>query len=164
VEDLQHAQKRGARICAEVVGFGASFDRQRNGDGVARAMRAALREAGVGPVDLDHVNAHGLSSRDDDIWEARGIRQVLGDVSVPVLAIKSYTGNMGAAGGLTELTASLLGLQQGVVPATLNHVHPDPECPVQVLAEERRATRPHVLKVGFTQAGQCAAVVIRKWE
>jgi len=83
--------------------------------------------------------------------------------AVPVFAAKSYLGNIGAGGGTTELMASVLGLQHSTVPATLNFEEPDPECPVAVIAgAPRPMKREHLLKVGFTQLGQCAAVVIRK--
>jgi len=79
--------------------------------------------------------------------------------------VKSYIGNLGAAANSTELAASLLALQHGLVPPTLNFEEPDPACPVRVAAGEARPlTRAHVLKVGFTEMGQCAAVVVRKWE
>src|SRR5437660_2754346 len=96
VEDLEHARKRGARIYAEVVGFGASFDVDRSGRGLARAVRVALQEAGIGPEEVDHVNAHGLGSVDSDAWEARGLAEVFGDCSpaVPVFAAKSAIGNL----------------------------------------------------------------------
>jgi 3-oxoacyl-[acyl-carrier-protein] synthase II len=164
VEDLEHAKRRGARVYAEVIGFGAAFDPGLTGDGLARAARAALAEAGVGPDDVDHVNAHGLASRPSDAWEARNLHAVFGD-RTPALAVKSYLGNLGAAGGTAELAASVLGLHHGVVPATLNYENPDPECPIRVAAgAPRPAARPYVVKVGFTQMGQCAALVLRKWQ
>lgn len=162
VEDAGHAAKRGATVYAEVVGFGAAFDRKLDGGGLARAIGAALREAGIGPDDLDHVNAHGLSTRKADVWEARGIAQALDGRRVPVFAGKGYFGNMGAAGGTTELVASVLGLRHGVMPATLNHEATDPDCPVEVIRENRPVTKPYALKVAFTQMGQCGAVVIKK--
>jgi 3-oxoacyl-[acyl-carrier-protein] synthase II len=165
VEDLEHARRRGARILAEMVGFGAAFDRKQDGAGLARAVQAALNDAGIGPDDLDHVNAHGLGSCADDVWEARGLAQTLDGRRVPVFAAKGYLGNMGAAGGTTELAASILGLEHGVMPPSLNHDLTDPDCPIEVLAgASRPVTRPYVLKVGFTQMGQCGAVVIRKWQ
>jgi 3-oxoacyl-[acyl-carrier-protein] synthase II len=167
LEELEHARRRGARIYAEVVGFGAAFDRQRTGAGLARAMRAALKEAGVGPEDMDHVNAQGFSSVEGDAWEARGIREVFGECrpAVPVLAAKSYFGNLGAGSSSTELAASVLALHHGVLPATLNCEEPDPNCPVTVAAgAPRPVTKPYGLKLAFTEMGQCAAVVIRKWE
>jgi 3-oxoacyl-[acyl-carrier-protein] synthase II len=163
VEELGRARKRGARIYAEVVGFGAAFSPELRGDGLARAARAALADAGIGPGEVDHVNAHGAASRESDAWEARNLQRVFGP-GAPVTAVKSYIGNLGAAGGTVELAASVLGLHHGLVPATLNYDEPDPECPINVAASPRPAERPYVVKVGFTQMGQCAAVVIRKWE
>jgi 3-oxoacyl-[acyl-carrier-protein] synthase II len=164
LEDLEHARKRGAKVYAEVVGFGAAFDRNLNGDGLARAVRAALNDAGIGPEELDHVNAHGLATRTADAWEARGLQEVFGSTGVPpVFAPKSYLGNLGAAGGTTELAASVLGLEHDIVPPTLNYEEPDPACAVPVVAREPRpVTKPYVLKVGFTQMGQSAALVVRK--
>ncbi len=166
LEDLEHAQRRGARIYAEMIGFGAAFDRQRSGAGLARAVRAALKWAGIGPDDLDHVNAHGLSTPEADAWEARGLREILGACArpVPVFAGKSYFGNLGAGSDLTELGASLLAQQHGVLPKTLNYEEPDAACPVPVLTEPVPVRSPYFLKVGFTEMGQCAAVVCRKWE
>src|SRR5262249_19075902 len=156
-EDLEHARQRGARVYAEVVGFGAAFDRKLTGDGLARAVRAALQEAGGGPQDVDHVNAHGLASKEADVWEARGLHAVFGRCAppVPVVAFKSYFGNLGAGAGTVELAASLLALQHGAVPPTLNYEHPDPECPVSVLAGgPRPVAKPYAVKVGMTQMGQ----------
>jgi 3-oxoacyl-[acyl-carrier-protein] synthase II len=167
LEDLAHAQKRGARIYAELVGFGASFDRERSGAGLARAIRAALKDANVTPESIDHVNAHGLGSIQADIWEANGLREVFtsSHSSIPVFAAKSFIGNLGAAGGSVELAAGLLALHEKVVPQTLNFEHPDPACPVNVIAKEARPlTKPYFLKVGFTPMGQCAALVCRKWD
>jgi 3-oxoacyl-[acyl-carrier-protein] synthase II len=166
LEELEHARQRGARIYAEVVGFGAAFDRGQTGDGIARAIRAALKDAGIGPDEVDHVNAHGLATRESDAWEARGLQQVFGNCKepVPVFAPKSYLGNLGAGGGTTELAASLLALQNGLVPPTLNYEQPDPECPVTVLTGAGRpVAKAHAVKVGFTQMGQCAALILRQW-
>jgi 3-oxoacyl-[acyl-carrier-protein] synthase II len=165
LENLEHARRRGARVYGELVGFGAAFDRRQDGDGLARAVRAALKDAGIGPEDIDHVNAHGLATRESDVWEARGLERVFGDRPAEVLAVKGNIGNLGAGGGAVELAASLLALHHGIVPRTLNCEDPDPECPVEVLrAAPRPLSRPFVLKVGFTQMGQCAALVVRRWQ
>jgi 3-oxoacyl-[acyl-carrier-protein] synthase II len=164
VEELEHARRRGAKIYAEIVGFGAAFDPTLSGDGLVRAIRAALHDAGIGPEEVDHVNAHGLATKESDAWEARNIQQVFG-ATVPVFAPKSYIGNLGAGGSTVELAASLLALDEGCVPPTLNYEQPDPDCPVTVLAgQPRPMTRPHVVKVSFTQMGQCAAIVVRRWD
>jgi 3-oxoacyl-[acyl-carrier-protein] synthase II len=166
LEEAEHARRRGAKIYAELVGFGSSFDRERSGKGLARAVRTALARAGVGPQDIDHINAHGLSTVEGDAWEARGLEEVFGacNPAVPVFAPKSYFGNLGAGSGLSELAASLLAVVHGVVPATLNYEEPDPACPVSVLTRPAELRRPYFLKVGFTEMGQCAALVCRKWE
>lgn len=166
IEELEHARRRGAHIFGELVGFGASFDRDRSGAGLARAIRSALQGAGIGPEEVDHINAHGNSTVESDVMEARGLQEVFGNCKAPapVFAAKSYFGNLGAGSALTELSASLLALQNGVVPQTLNFEDPDPACPVEVVAgAPRPVTRPYVVKVSFTDLGQCAAVVIRKW-
>jgi 3-oxoacyl-[acyl-carrier-protein] synthase II len=164
-EDLAHARKRSARIYAEVVGFGASFDRRQDGAGIARSIRTAMAEAGIGPGDLDHVNAHGLSSQHSDVWEARGLRSAFGADLPPVFAAKSYLGNLGAGGGLTEMAASILGFMHGVTPATRNFEETDPACPLPVIAgSPRLVTKPYFIKIGFTQMGQCAALVLKRWD
>jgi 3-oxoacyl-[acyl-carrier-protein] synthase II len=167
VEELEHARRRGAKIYGEIVGFGAAFDPTLKGDGLARAIRAALNDAGIGPEEVDHINAHGLATKDSDAWEARNIRDVFGDGPsvAPVFAPKSYIGNLGAGGSTTELAASLLALEHGHLPPTLNYERPDPDCPVTVLAgQPRPIARPYVVKVSFTQMGQCGALVVRRWE
>jgi 3-oxoacyl-[acyl-carrier-protein] synthase II len=167
MEELEHARRRGARIYAEVIGFGSAFDRQHTGEGLARAIRAALAEAGIGPEEVDHINAHGLATQESDVWEARGLQDVFGSCSppVPVFAAKSYIGNLGAGGSTTELAASLLGMHHGLRLPTLNYEQADPACPVEVVAgAPRPLARAHVLKVSFTQMGQCAAVVLRNWQ
>lgn len=166
LEELEHARRRGARIYAELVGYGSSFDRARSGAGLARAIETAMQHAGIGPDEIDHVNAHGLSTIASDVMEARALEKIFGGgkTSVPVFAAKSYVGNLGAGGSTTELAASLLALEHGVVPATLNYEEPDPACPVNVIASvPRSVNRPYALKLSFTQMGQCAAVVIKKW-
>jgi 3-oxoacyl-[acyl-carrier-protein] synthase II len=163
VEDLEHAERRGARIYAELAGFGSGYDRGRTGAGLARTIRTALAQAGVGPEAIDHVNAHGLSTPASDAWEARALAEVFGQ-GTPVFAPKSYFGSLSSAGSLVELTASLLALRHGTLPATLNYEEPDPDCPVAVAREPRPVQKPYVLKVSLTEYGQCAAAVLKKWE
>ncbi|MCI0683788.1 MAG: beta-ketoacyl-[acyl-carrier-protein] synthase family protein [Gemmataceae bacterium] len=188
VEAEDHARRRGARIYAELAGFGAAFDnsadrslgRWRIGSpaerrrpyprrpghehGLARAIRIALHQAGICPNDLDHVNAYGCSTIPDDIWEAQGLAEALGPRAVPVFAAKSRFGNLGVAGGPVELAASLLAMTHGELPASVNGEHPDPACPVRVATAVQPITRSHFLKVSFTELGQCAALVCRTME
>jgi 3-oxoacyl-[acyl-carrier-protein] synthase II len=164
LEEYEHACRRGARIYGEVVGFGATFDKGRTGHGLARAIERALAEARLGVADLDHINAHGYSAVDLDIWEARGIGEVIGEKcrSIPVFAPKSYFGNLSAGSGTTELAASLLALEHNLLPATLNYEIPDPECALNVSRDLQPVTSPSFLKVGLTELGQCVAIVCKK--
>jgi 3-oxoacyl-[acyl-carrier-protein] synthase II len=164
VEEHEHARRRGARIDAEIAGFGSAFDRGLTGRGMARAIRVALRQAGITPADVDHVNAHGLGSPRLDAAEAAGLADVFGPRGVPVVAVKSSIGNLSAGAGTTELAASILALRHGTLPGTLNFDQPDPACPVDVSKEPRPVRKPYFVKLGFTDMGQCAAVVCRKWE
>ncbi len=162
-EELEHARRRGATIYGEIAGFGASFDRGLTGTGLARAIRIALAQANVSPNDIDHVNAHGLGSIKLDAFEARGVNEVFG-TSIPVWSIKPNIGHLSAGSGMTDLAASLLAMRHGVLPPTLNFEMPDPTCPVQVLTKPRPIGKPYFVKNGYTEMGQCGAIVCRKWD
>jgi 3-oxoacyl-[acyl-carrier-protein] synthase II len=163
VEDLEHARRRGADIYAEIVGFGSAFDRGLTGKGLARALRAALAQANIGPGDIDHVNAHGLGSVSLDAFEARALNEVFGS-NTPVWSIKPNIGHLSAGSGAADFAASLLALKHGVLPPTLNYEEPDPACRVHVLTKSRPIAKPYFVKVGYTDMGQCGAVVCRKWQ
>lgn len=160
LEELEYARGRGARIYAEVLGHAAGFDQSRDGAGLARVVRQAMERAGVGVAEIDHVNAHAPGTAEDDEWEARG----LASVPVPVVAVKSYFGNLGTGASSAELAASLVGMAEGWRPGTLNHDETDPRCPVNVARELAAVRGPCVLKVSGTEMGQCAAMVLRRWD
>lgn len=164
LESRQHAQARGARILATILGHGRRCepcaDSQRpTGLAVRLAVEAALASGQVEPQEVGHVSAHGLSTREDDALEAQAIRQVLGDV--PVTALKSYLGNSGAGSGATELAISLLGLERNLVPPTLNYEQPDPACPVHVVTQLQPARSPVVLALNHKLTGQAVALLVR---
>ena len=166
LEDESHARSRGANILATILGSGSSCAFKRNGrpgirQALVNAMRSALRDAGLRPDEIGHVNAHGLSSRDSDREEARAIQDIFGhDAEVPVTALKSYFGNAGSGCGTLELAGSLLGLKQGVVPATLNYETADPECPINVVHGQPLAvSNKTVLNINVTRMGQASALV-----
>lgn len=163
VEELEHARRRGARIYAEIAGFASGFDRGCIGPGLARTVRGALTQAGVAPNDIDHINAHGISTVGGDAFEARGLAEIFGKTR-PAFAPKSGLGHMGAACGTVELAASLLAQQHGLVPGTLNYDNPAPDCPIRVCRDNRQMETPNFLKVSYTEMGQCAAAVCRKWD
>lgn len=164
LEDLDHARTRGATILGELAGWASGVDRGKKGPGLARVIRTALAAARIQPSDVDHVNAHGTGTTAGDAFEARGIAEVFGQ-GVPVFAPLSRFGNLGAASALMELACSVLALGRGVLPGTLNHTEPAADCPVRVhIGEPRPVTKPYVLKVTYTNLGQCAAAVVRRWE
>jgi 3-oxoacyl-[acyl-carrier-protein] synthase II len=164
LEELEHAKKRGAKIVGEVIGYAAGMDRKLEGPGLSRVIRNALADAGIQASDVDHVNAHGTGVRAFDAFEARGIAGVFGR-EVPVFAPLSRFGNMGGAAGVVELLCSVLALKHGELPGTLNHDNPAEGCPISVhTGSPRKVTKPYAVKVTYTDLGQCAACVVRKWE
>jgi 3-oxoacyl-[acyl-carrier-protein] synthase II len=136
LEELEHARKRGAHIYAEVAGYRASGDAYHltgqlpEHEGLQRAMRGALADAGMTPEDVDYVNAHGTSTPLNDSNEATAIAKVFGDAAanLNVSSTKSMTGHMLGAAGAVELIASLLAIRDQVVPPTINYCNPDPAC------------------------------------
>src|SRR5205823_1561708 len=123
---------------------GAAFDRKRSGTGIARAIRAALGDAGIQPREIDHINAYGASDIQSDAIESKALAEVFGDSlpAVPVFAPKSYFGNLGAGSASVELATSLLALAHGELPPSLNYDEPDPACSIHVTAgEARRITK-----------------------
>lgn len=164
LEDLTFAQKRNAKIYAELCGFASGYDRGKKGTVFAGVIRNALKDAGITPADVDHVNAAACGSVELDAWEARAIGAVFG-TDVPVFAPRGHLGNTGTASGLIELAASVMALHTGTVPATRNHTTTGADCPIRVLAGDPKAVaKPYVVKVTHTDRGHCSAVVVKKWE
>ncbi|MGH7128349.1 MAG: beta-ketoacyl-[acyl-carrier-protein] synthase family protein [Planctomycetaceae bacterium] len=169
LEAADHAERRGANVLAHVLGSGSSCVRDTSGrpglrKALAGAMRAALRDAGLSPHEIGHVNAHGMGSIASDIEETRAIHDVFGPhaAKVPVTGLKSYFGNSGSGCGTLELAGSILALREGVVPKTLNLATPDPQCPLSVVRGEHLPTdNPLVLSINVTRMGQASALVVR---
>jgi 3-oxoacyl-[acyl-carrier-protein] synthase II len=167
LEELESANARGATIYAEVVGLGSSnvsdVDLCGKRDiALAHAIRAALRDAGLKPADIGHINAHGLATHDCDTDEARAIREVFGPLAetVPVVAIKSYFGNLGAGSGTVELIASVLALREGRLPRTLNFETADPACGLAVTRDDKTNPGRTFLNLSVTPQGQAAVLCI----
>lgn len=167
LEEETHAKQRNVKILGKILGAGSSCVANAAGRpdmrrALALAMKSALADARLSPADVGHINAHGLGTRESDELEAAAIHDVFGNYAskVPVTALKSYLGNSGSGSGTLELAGSLIGLQHGLVPATLNYERPDPACDLNVIrGEPLRVSNPVFLKISVTRMGQASAVV-----
>jgi 3-oxoacyl-[acyl-carrier-protein] synthase II len=173
LESLTHAQQRGVRIYAEVVGYGASSDAfhitapDENGAGAALSMERALRNAGLGPEDIDYINAHGTSTPLNDAVETQAVHQVFGKHAnrVPVSSTKSMIGHLLGAAGAVEAIACVKSLETGLIHPTINYETPDPECDLDYVPNQARETHPHTaLSNSFGFGGHNATVVFSAWE
>ena len=171
VEELEHAKARGAHIYAELVGYSATADAfhitQPSGSGAERAMQICLRDAGLKPEDVGYINAHGTSTPIGDIAETKAIKKVFGEAvkTLAVSSTKSMTGHLlGAAGGV-EAAFSVLALDQGILPPTINLVNQDPECDLDYVPNVARKAD---VKVAFSNSfgfgGTNAVLAFRKYE
>ncbi|HVB42162.1 MAG TPA: beta-ketoacyl-[acyl-carrier-protein] synthase family protein [Streptosporangiaceae bacterium] len=148
VERRAHAQARGARSYASLIGWGATCDAHHptmprpDGEGAAACMRQALRRAGLSPGDVGYVNAHGTSTKLGDVAETRAIRSVFGGSGPPVSSVKAITGHMLGASGAAEAVASALAVSRGLLPPTHNLDDPDPECDLDHIANTPRTGQP----------------------
>lgn len=172
LEELEHAKARGAKIYAEIIGFGASGDAHHmtapmeNGEGMALAMKRAIRDAGVTPEAVDHINAHATSTPIGDICETVAIKSVFGEraYDIPVTANKSQIGHLlGAAGGI-ESVFSVMTLADGKIPGTINYENPDPDCDLDYITEGTRSQQVStVLCNGFGFGGTNASMLFKRW-
>jgi 3-oxoacyl-[acyl-carrier-protein] synthase II len=146
LEELEHAKRRGAAILAEIIGYGATGDAHHmtapapEGEGAARAMRAAINDSGLSPAEFGYVNAHGTSTPLNDKFETQAIKSVFGDHAsrVAISSTKSMTGHLlGAAGGL-ETIICVLALERKILPPTINYEHPDPDCDLDYVPNTAR--------------------------
>jgi 3-oxoacyl-[acyl-carrier-protein] synthase II len=172
LESLEHARRRGARIYAEIVGYGMTSDAYHmtapdpDGDGAVRAMVGALRDGGLRPEEVGYINAHGTSTPYNDKTETLAIKRVFGAHAsrLAVSSTKSMTGHLlGAAGGI-ETIVSVLALQQGLLPPTINYETPDPECDLDYVPNvARKAEVETALSNGFGFGGTNATLAFRRW-
>jgi 3-oxoacyl-[acyl-carrier-protein] synthase II len=170
LEELEVATRRGARIYAEIVGYGMTADAYHitappdNGEGAVRCMELAIRDAGVAKEDIGYINAHGTSTFADKV-ETMAIKQVFGERAyrIPVSSTKSMTGHLlGAAGGI-EAAFSALAIHRGLLPPTINLEHPDPECDLDYVPGRARETSVHVvLSNSFGFGGVNACLLFKK--
>jgi len=160
LEAREHAQRRGAKVLARIAGFASRFEKPPiRGSALGLAITGALSQAGITAGNVGHVNAHAGGCVELDAIEAQSIRQTLGNV--PVTAPKSFFGDLGAGSGAVELVASVLALEQGRVPRTLNFEKADPRCPVNVVHGGSLASnKPAAVALNLSDRGQAAAVVL----
>ncbi|MEW6218620.1 MAG: beta-ketoacyl-ACP synthase II [Thermodesulfobacteriota bacterium] len=173
LESLEHAQARGATIYAEMAGYGLTGDAfhmaapPEDGEGAARSMQMALDDAGLGPADIDYINAHGTSTPLNDICETRAIKTVFGAEAyrLAVSSTKSMTGHMlGGAGGI-ESVFTALALYHQKAPPTINLVHPDPECDLDYVPNQAREMAMRAaMSNSFGFGGTNAVVILRRFE
>jgi 3-oxoacyl-[acyl-carrier-protein] synthase II len=173
LEDLDHAQARGARIYAEVLGYAGSADAIHmaapalEGEGIARAMKKALRNAGVTPGEVDYINAHGTGTVLNDKNETAAIKDVFGEHAyrLAVSSTKSMMGHCMGAAGAIEAILTVLALQTGWLPPTMNYKTPDPECDLDYVANAARKANPRVaMSNNMGLGGHNAAMVLRAWQ
>ena len=172
LESLDHAVRRGARIYAEVVGYGMTGDAHHmtapdpEGDGAARAMAGALADAGIAPTDVGYINAHGTSTPYNDKFETLAIKRVFGEHArrIAVSSTKSMTGHLlGAAGGV-EAIATVLALHHGMLPPTINYETPDPDCDLDYVPNQARKQDVELaLTNAFGFGGTNATLAFRKY-
>jgi 3-oxoacyl-[acyl-carrier-protein] synthase II len=172
LESLEYAERRGAAILAEIVGYGMSGDAyhitapEGNGDGAYRVMRAAIRDARLEPQQIDYVNAHGTSTPLGDAIETKAMKRVFGDHAkkMAVSSTKSMTGHLlGGAGGL-EAGISVLALRDQTLPPTINQETPDPECDLDYVPNHaRKSAVEYALSNSFGFGGTNAALLFKRW-
>lgn len=173
LETLESALDRGAKIYAEIIGYGATGDAfhitapAEGGEGAARAMKQALADANLEPESVDYINAHGTSTDMNDKYETQAIKTIYGDHAkkLAVSSTKSMTGHLlGAAGGV-ESVISVKAIDDGIIPATINYETPDPDCDLDYVPNEARKQDVNVvMSNSFGFGGHNACLVFKKYE
>lgn len=172
LESLEHALNRGAKIYAEVVGYGATGDAYHmtspapDGEGGARAMQLAIEDAGIDKSDISYINAHGTSTPLNDKFETAAIKAVFGEQAykVPVSSTKSMTGHLLGAAGAIEAIACAKALEEGIIPPTIGYSNPDPDCDLDCVPNKaRKAELQYALSNSLGFGGHNATIILKKW-
>ena len=172
LEELEHAQKRGANIYAELIGFGMSGDAYHmtsppeSGDGAKRCMQNSLRDAGLNPQDIDYINAHGTSTPVGDRAETDGLKGCFGDYAykVAVSSTKSMTGHLLGAAGSVEAIFSALALRDQVAPPTINYENPDPQCDLDYVPNTAREMKINIaMSNSFGFGGTNGTLILKRF-
>jgi 3-oxoacyl-[acyl-carrier-protein] synthase II len=172
LEELNHALDRGADIYAEMVGYGMSSDAYHftapdpDGIGASLCMEAALKDAGLNPTDIDYINAHGTSTKLNDISETKAIKSVFGDhaYKIAISSTKSMTGHLLGGAGVVESIYSILTIRNGLIPPTINYEFPDPECDLDYVPNEARMAKVRsVLSNSFGFGGTNSSLIFKEF-
>lgn len=173
LEDLEHAQKRGANILGEIIGYGVTSDAYHitspdpTGAGAARAMELAIKEAGVNPSEISYINAHGTATHANDEGESKAINQVFGpDSHVRVSSTKGMTGHLLGAAGAIEAVLTVAALQKGQLPMNIGCFNQDPKCSVNLVTAENSdaSNARYAISNSFGFGGHNAVLAFKKWE
>jgi len=173
LEELERAKKRGAQIYAELVGYGYNSDAYHlaapdpEGEGAARCMLLALKDARLSPEDVDYINAHGTGTPAGDLTETIAIKRVFGPraYKIPVSSTKSMTGHLLGGAGSTEAVFCVLSIRDGIIPPTINYENPDPECDLDYVPNVAREAKVRVaLSNSFGFGGANAVLIFKKFE
>ncbi len=173
VEELEHAKKRGARIYCEVAGFGTTnnafhmTDLPPEGDAKASCIRLALKDAGVKPEDIDYINAHGSSTRQNDVFETNAYKMVFGKhaYNIPISSLKSMIGHPLAGANGIELCIGAMIFERNVLPPTINQENPDPQCDLDYIPNKSREKKVNtMLKTSSGFSGIHSAMVLKRYE
>ncbi|TET68104.1 MAG: beta-ketoacyl-[acyl-carrier-protein] synthase II [Dehalococcoidia bacterium] len=171
-ENLEHAQKRGINILAEITGYGATADSYHvtqpleNGAGAAKAMQITLNKAGITPTEVDYINAHGTSTQLNDAMETRALKTVFGDYAyrVPISSTKSMLGHLIGGAGAAEALICIMAIRNGIIPPTINLTHPDPGCDLDYVPNTaRQAKVTTTLSNSFGFGGHNSVLIFREY-
>ncbi len=172
LESLEHAQARGAKILAEVVGYGSSCDafavtdQHPEGRGAIVAISEALKDAALSPSDIHYINAHGTGTKENDSTETLAVKAVFGEHAkhVPMSSIKSMMGHLIAAAGAVELITCVLTIRDGMIPPTANYSVPDPECDLDYVPNKARTAKVDIaMSNSFGFGGQNDTLIVRRF-
>lgn len=172
LESLEHARSRGAKIMGEIIGYGATSDAfhvtqpLENGEGAAKAMKVAIKKAGIANTEIEYINAHGTSTPLNDRMETRAIKSVFGDYAkkVPISSTKSMLGHMIGAAGAVEAAICLLTIRDGIIPPTINYTYPDPDCDLDYVPNTARKAKVRTaLSNSFGFGGHNSVLIVREY-
>jgi len=173
LEELEHAKKRDAHIYAEILGYGTTCnafhmtDLPEDGEAMERSIKIAIKEAGIEKEEIGYINAHGSSTRQNDVFETSAYKGVFGDYAykIPISSIKSMIGHPLAAANAVESVLCCMIFEKGYLPPTINQEEPDPKCDLDYIPNKKRQLMPeYILKTSSGFSGIHSAMVFKKWE